>query len=179
MAQELTTYDRVSRMNHWVVALLMIGLLGSGLALDLFLEGPDAAPVRNVHKAVGLLVLVVGFWRVGYRLIQGFIAPLQHDWQGKAAHWAHIVLLVGIVVMPVSGVVMSYSGGHAIGFFGLFSIPGGPKIEWLNALAGNVHGIMGKVMIATVLLHVAGAIKHVVIDRDGTMARMTRGSARH
>lgn len=175
MAQQKTTYDRVSRMNHWVVALLMIGLLASGVALDMFLEGPDARPVRNVHKAIGVVVLVLGFWRVGWRLVQGFVAPLHNDWQAKAAHWAHVILLVGIVVMPVSGVVMSYFGGHSIGVFGLFTIPGGPKIEWLNGLAGNVHGIMGKVMIATVLLHVVGAIKHVVIDRDGTMARMTRG----
>lgn len=176
MAQLKTTYDRISRMNHWVVALLMIGLLASGVALDMFLEGAAKGPVRNVHKAVGVIVLGLGLWRVGYRLVQGFVAPLQHDWQGKAAHWAHVVLLIGIVVMPVSGVMMSYFGGHSIGVFGLFTIPAGEKVAWLNGLAGNVHGIMGKVMIATVLLHVVGVIKHVVIDRDGTMRRMVRGA---
>ncbi|MCP4818094.1 MAG: cytochrome b [Shimia sp.] len=176
MAKQINSYDRVSRINHWVVALLMIGLLASGLALDMVLEGADARPVRNVHKAVGVIILVLGFWRVGYRLMQGFAAPLHNDWQAKAAHWAHVILLVGIVVMPVSGVVMSHYGGHAIDVFGLFTIPAGEKVAWLNGLAGNVHAVMGKVMIATVLLHVVGAIKHVVIDRDQTMARMTRGA---
>ncbi|SFK57736.1 cytochrome b [Shimia haliotis] len=175
MAQEITGYDRVSRYNHWVVAVLMIGLLASGLALDMFLADAAKGPVRNVHKAVGVIVLVLGVWRVGWRLMQGFAAPLHKDWQAKAAHWAHVILLVGIVVMPVSGVVMSYFGGHSIGVFGLFTIPAGPKIAVLNEIGGAVHSVMGKVMIATVLLHVVGAIKHVVIDRDGTMARMTRG----
>ncbi|WP_270729928.1 cytochrome b [Shimia sp. Alg240-R146] len=172
MANQLTTYDRVSRLNHWVVACLIIGLLASGLALDMVLEGAAKAPVRNVHKAVGLAVLVLGTWRVVWRLMQGFVAPLQHDWQVKAAHWAHVILLVGIVVMPVSGVVMSYFGGHSIGFFGLFTIPGGPKIVVINEIAGTLHAVMGKVMIATLLLHVLGAIKHHVLDKDDTLKRM-------
>ncbi|MFY0660977.1 MAG: cytochrome b [Shimia sp.] len=176
MSAGMLVYDRMSRANHWVVALLVIGLLASGVALDMVLEGAAKAPVRNVHKAVGLLALGLGSWRVIWRLRQGFLAPLHHDWQARVAHWAHVILLVGIIAMPVSGVVMSYFGGHSIGFFGLFTIPGGPKVEWINGLAGTVHGVMGKVMIATVLLHVLGAVKHVVIDRDGTMARMTRGA---
>ncbi|KPA22323.1 hypothetical protein shim_06010 [Shimia sp. SK013] len=172
MAEQFTTYNWVSRVNHWVVALLIIGLLASGLALDLFLEGAQAAPVRNVHKAVGLAALVLGTWRVVWRLTQGFVAPLHHDWQAKAAHLAHVILLVGIVVMPVSGVMMSYFGGHSIVFFGLFTVSGGPKISALNDIAGTVHAGMGKVMIATVLLHVLGAIKHHVIDKDDTLKRM-------
>ncbi|MGR3646809.1 MAG: cytochrome b, partial [Shimia sp.] len=132
----------------------------------------QAAPVRNLHKAVGLAALGLGIWLVVWRLTQGFAAPLHHDWQARAAHWAHVILLVGIVVMPVSGVVMSYFGGHSIGFFGLFTIPGGPKIVVINEIAGTVHAVMGKVMIATVLLNVLGAIKHHVIDKDDTMKRM-------
>ncbi|MGR3713744.1 MAG: cytochrome b [Shimia sp.] len=173
MAQQLTTYDRVSRLNHWVVALLMIGMLIFGFYVFRAVpSGPEKGALIGIHKAVGLIVLVLGSWRVVWRLRQGFVKSLQNGWQDKAAHLAHWVLLAGIVVMPVTGVVGSFFGGRAIDFFGVFTIPAVPKVEWLSGAAYQVHVIMAFALVATVIAHVAGAIKHHVFDKDDTMKRM-------
>ncbi|SMP10880.1 cytochrome b [Shimia sagamensis] len=174
MAQQQTAYDRMSRLNHWLVAVLMIGMLAGGIYMSQFLpRGPEKQTFMGIHKSIGLVVLILGSWRVYWRLRQGFLAAVQDGWQTKLAHWAHVILLVGIVVMPMSGVMMSYFGGREIGVFGLFAIPGGPEISALKSLGGAVHGIFAKLMIATVLLHILGALKHVVMDKDGTWSRMT------
>ncbi|MEP2531026.1 cytochrome b [Shimia sp.] len=169
-----TAYDRVSRINHWVVALLMIGMLILGIYVFKVLpRGPDKGALIGLHKSIGLLVLVLGSWRVAWRLKQGFLAALHSGWQEKLANLVHWVLLAGIVVMPLSGLAGSYFGGRATGFFGLFTIPAGPKIGWIDSLAHGVHGAFAMIMIAAILLHVLGALKHALIDRDATKARMT------
>ena len=174
MRAEMTSYDRVSRINHWVVALLMIGMLIMGIyVFKIMPNGPDKGAMVGVHKSVGLLVLMLGSWRVAWRLRQGFLPSLHAGWQARLAHGVHSLLLAGIVVMPVSGLLMSYFGGRETGFFGLFTIPAGPKITLLNEIGHVAHGVFAMLMIASVLLHVLGAVKHAVMDRDGTMARIT------
>lgn len=154
MTQQHSTYDRISRVNHWLVAVLMIGMLIFGFyAFRAVPSGPNKGALIGIHKAVGLLVLVLGGWRVGWRLRQGFVKSLQTGWQDKAAHLAHWVLLAGIVVMPITGVIGSFFGGRAIEFFGLFTIPAGPKVEWLSGASYQVHVIMAFVLVATVLAH--------------------------
>ncbi len=172
MAQ-LTTYDRISRANHWLVALLMIGMIVFGFYLFRVMpRGPGKGELIGIHKAIGLVILGLGSWRVYWRLRQGFVASLQTGWQDRLAHVIHIVLLVAIVIMPASGLMGSFFGGREIGFFDLFTVPAGPKIEWLSSAAYWIHGTGAFAVAGAVLLHVAGALKHHFLDRDATVARM-------
>ncbi|MGX9350614.1 cytochrome b [Shimia sp. W99] len=167
-------YDRVSRINHWGIALLMIAMLVMGIyVFKIMPDGPDKGALVGLHKSFGLLILMLGSWRVAWRLRQGFLPSLHGGWQARLAHVIHWLLLAGIVVMPVSGLLMSYFGGRETGFFGLFTIPAGPKIGLLNEIGHIAHGLFAMLMIAAVLLHVLGAVKHALMDRDSTMARMT------
>ena len=169
-------YDAISRLNHWILAFLMIGMLGFGLYLENGVApGPEKGALMGTHKAIGVIVLLLGLWRVGWRLWQGFLpdASAMPKWQSVSAHLAHWVLMAGIIVMPASGVIGSVFGGRAVEVFGLFTIPAGPQIEWIKDLAYGVHGIFAPILIVTTLLHVAGALKHHFIDRDTTLRRMT------
>ena len=175
-----TTYSTISRINHWVIAIAMIGMLGVGLYLEFGgLEREAAAGLRNIHKAAGVLVLVFGAWRVTWRLIKGFPAPASTmpAWQEKASHLAHWVLLAGIILMPVSGLLGSLFSGRDVAVFGLFTIPAQTKIEWLQAIGHGVHSWFGKAMAVVVLVHVAAALKHHWIDKDATLLRMVGGGA--
>jgi len=169
------SYDRISRLGHWVLAALMIAMLGFGIYLEQAVPpGPERGALMGLHKSVGVLVLMLGGLRVVWRLRQGFLPEAGHApfWQATLAKAVHYVLLAGIVVMPLSGLVGSYFGGRATSVFGLFSLPAGPKIEWLGDLAYGIHGAGAVVLIAGILLHVAGALKHHFIDRDTTLLRM-------
>lgn len=170
------SYNLISRVNHWVIAIAMIGMLLFGFYLSKIMpKGPEVASFLAVHKAIGVLILVFGAWRVIYRLRQGFLpeAVVMPKWQEITAKAAHIILLAGIVLMPVSGVMGSFFGGHSISMFGLFTIPGGPEIKLLSDIGHVVHGYVAIVLAVVVGLHVAGVLKHQFIDRDITLKRMT------
>lgn len=170
-----TTYDPVSRLAHWGVAAMMIGMIIMGIyVFKVMPPGPDKGALIGVHKSLGLVVLLVGGWRVARRLNRGFLpaakpAPKWQDLSAKAVHW---ILLAGIVVMPLSGLLGSLFGGRATSFFGLTVLPAGPKIDALNALAFGIHGVFVPLTIAALGLHILGALKHHLIDQDTTLLRM-------
>lgn len=172
------TYDFVSRLNHWIVAAAMIGMLGFGLFLGFAdLSREVKGPLMGVHKALGVLVLIYGLWRVGWRLMQGFPAGagLRADWRTPVAKIVHGSLLAGIILMPVSGIVASVFHGRAIGVFGLFTIPAQTEVAWLASLAGGIHSVTGIGLAALVIVHLAAALQHHFVDRDTTLTRMLRG----
>ncbi|QFT32229.1 hypothetical protein FIV00_17190 [Labrenzia sp. THAF82] len=172
-----TTYDGISRFNHWIIAVAIIGMIGFGFYLSEFLEsGPGKGQLIGIHKAVGVLVLIFGLWRVGYRLKQGFLedATVMPTWQRLTSKLVHIVLLAGIIVMPLSGIIGSYFGGRTTSVFGLFMIPAGDKIEAFSAMGHWLHGACGWLMVGALVLHVAGALKHHFVDHDSTLTRMIR-----
>ncbi len=177
--RETNTYDAVSRVNHWIVAAAMIGMLGLGLYLEYGgLERDAKSPLLNLHKATGVLVLLYGVWRVGWRLVRGFPTPASAmpAWQESAAKTAHWILLMGILAMPVSGLLRSLYRGRAVDVFGVFTIPAPEKIEWISTVGAAVHTYLGYVLVAVVLAHVGAALKHHLIDRDSTLVRMLSGS---
>ncbi len=173
-------YGIVSRINHWIVALAIIGMLVFGIYIDDFVsEGPALGALLQTHKAIGALALAYGLCRVGWRLAHGFLAPAapMPYWQdviSKVTHWG---LLAGILIMPISGMTTSLFGGHDISVFGLLVIPGQQKIGWLSELAEEVHGATVNILIALIALHILGALKHHLIDRDATLVRMTSGKS--
>ncbi|MES0879722.1 cytochrome b [Roseibium sp. SCP14] len=179
-AKNLLTYDAVSRINHWIIAIAMIGMLGFGMFLEnTELERSTLFPLIQLHKALGVLVLIYGAWRVGYRLVQGFPpsvgeAPAWQEAAAKAVHW---ILLASIIVLPLSGLVMSLSGGHAVSIFNIVTIPAPGEFPAINEAASAVHGIGGKVLLAAVVIHIVGTLKHRIIDRDATLSRMVSGRA--
>lgn len=172
-------YGAISRVNHWGVAFGMIALLGSGL---LMAYGPltreAVAPIRDWHKALGVVVLIVGLWRVGWRLAQG--APRSASdmplWQARAAKAVHWGLLATVLAMPISGILMSVYNGRAVTSFGVV-IPALDKVGWIANAAHGVHQFAGWALAGLLVVHVAGALKHHFLDHDATLRRMLRGAA--
>ena len=123
MQDKSATYSTVDRVNHWLVAVVVIGLLAAGWTLYLdVLDREAARNLRDMHKAIGVCVLAFGIWRVGYRLVSGFPerAGTAPSWQAVSARIAHYILMAGILVMPVSGFARGYFAGRCTDVFGLF-----------------------------------------------------------
>lgn len=169
-----------TRLLHWVIALSIISLLAVGI----YMEEAEAYALYPLHKASGVLIFALVLARVAWRIRNGWPAPVgQHAaWELGLARAVHWVLITGTVLMPISGFLMSALGGHGVDVFGLELVARNPdpadaeKVLAHNAdLAGlshSVHGIVGTVMVVAVVLHVAGAVKHHVLDKDATLRRM-------
>ncbi|SMX43224.1 cytochrome b/b6 domain-containing protein [Octadecabacter ascidiaceicola] len=180
-----TRYGAVARLFHWSIALLVfvdivLGLVGkftprTGETAD-FLQ-----LLYSTHKTIGVLVLGLAVLRVLWAISQPRPVPLHPERRVEtfAAETAHWMLYAAIFVMPLSGWVMHSA---EVGFAPIWwpfgqNLPFVPKSEGVAETAATVHWIAGIVLVATVAAHIGGALKHAIIDRDETLARMVRGTA--
>lgn len=171
----ISRYDPVARTFHGVMAILMIGLLAVGLYMSDLDPSPAKWQLYGLHKAFGITVLALVILRILWRATHTPPAALaaQAAWERGLARLVHYLLYFGMLVMPVSGYIMSSAGGHDISIFGLFNLPLLiDKNEQLGGLAKEIHEIAGYSLIAAVALHVVGGLKHHLIDRDVTLPRM-------
>ncbi|MBK5911085.1 hypothetical protein CCR85_06215 [Rhodothalassium salexigens] len=177
----VTTYDLVSRVNHWITAVAIIALLGVGMVLgNVDLADEVKFPLIGMHKAIGTLVLLFVLWRVFWRIRQGFPAPVPGTTpaQAKLGHAIHWMLLAGMVVIPASGILMSVSAGYPVDVFGLFTIPAmAEKAPALHEATETAHFAVSLLVIGALVLHVGAALKHHFVERDATLTRMVSGKA--
>ena len=159
---------------HWLLALAMIGMLAFGLILEDMAKGETKSFLMWWHKGLGVAVLAFALWRLGWRLTQGFPVPMSKvpAWQEITEKITHWFLLLGTLFMPLSGIAMSLGKNRPIDVFGLFAIPAFGENEFLHEAGEVIHGLGGNLLIAAIILHVVGAVKHRIVDNDGTMERM-------
>ncbi len=174
----MKTYDLVSKINHWSIAIAFIGMLSAGLVLEYAeLSKPNYFMLLKYHKATGVVLLIWAVWRVGYRLRQGFINAQSGTpkWQHISSQAVHYLLLIATITMPVSGLAMALYSGFPTDIFGLFTISPLGKIETVSALARDIHKWSAYSLIILIVLHVSAALKHHFINKDNTIIRMLKG----
>lgn len=175
-----TALSPTTRVLHWLVAFFIVVLLCVGYYMA---WSEDRSPMP-LHKSFGMLALVVILPRVVWRLMEGWPQPAGtysglEQLLARITHWA---LLIGSVLMPVSGMMMSAAGGRGLSLFGLTLLAANPdpanpgKVIALNkGLAGQasaMHETLALVLAVALLLHIVGALKHHLIDKDRTLPRM-------
>ncbi len=159
---------------HWIIAIAIIAMLGFGMYIEDMPMGQEKFGLLATHKSVGAIVLIVALVRIVWRLMEGPVNPVSQLSRAQeiTAKATQHTLMLGTVLMPISGLSMSIGGGRAVDVFGLELLSSGEKIEWLSSAGHIVHGVFAKIMIALILLHLLGALKHQLIDKDGTISRM-------
>ncbi|EGR1038833.1 cytochrome b [Vibrio cholerae] len=168
------TYSKTSIALHWIVGLAFIGVFIVGAYLSDLPRGPEKMELVALHKSFGVLILLLALARVFWRIKEGAIPPasVMPAWQEKVAKAVHGLLLLATLAMPFSGIAMSIGGGRALEVFGYTLVAAGEKVVWLQELGAAVHKTAPPIIIAIVLLHIAAVLKHQLIDKDATMARM-------
>ncbi|WP_105199842.1 cytochrome b [Pseudoalteromonas sp. T1lg10] len=164
---------------HWLTGLLFIGVLAFGLYVEELPKGDEKLEMLTLHKSFGITVLCFAFARLLWRLKEGEITHVAElsKVQELTAKSVHMVLLIGTLLMPISGLMMSIGGGHGAALFGFELYPESEKIEWMGSLGHDIHGPAAWLLLVTLLVHIAAAIKHHFIDKDKTLSRMLgRGS---
>jgi len=175
VAEPRNRYSTVSLILHWLIAVLVvtqIGLIWAHEATD----GPISREFVNLHKSVGLSILVLTLVRLGWRIANPAIPlPLEMPrWQKLLARTNHVLFYVLLLAMPLVGWAASSAAGRDIVWFGLFNWPLLP-IGGGREMAGDlmdVHETAAKLLIFLVVLHIVGALKHQFIDRDNVLHRM-------
>lgn len=172
------THEKFSKptvLLHWIIAFPFIAMLVIGLILDEMENGPNKFELIGTHKSIGILILVLAIVRILWRMKNKFPKPLSEipNWQKRLAQAAHWVLIIGTVMMPISGITMSIGGGHSVGLFGMELIAGTGVENGIMDKAGHImHGLGSKLIILFLVLHIVGAFKHQFMDKDGTLSRV-------
>lgn len=172
-------YDRTAVALHWLIAALVVAQFAWGWWMQGIPKQPPGARVDafNLHKSVGLTILALMLLRVSWRAAHAPPAlPPMPSWQATLARLTHVLLYVVLFLMPLSGYLGSVWSGYPVKYFGMTLPDWNWKNPALKELASGVHLVTAWVLATAAGLHVAGALKHVLVDRDGLLARMGIGS---
>ena len=175
MNTTFTPYTAVAKGLHWLMALLILGLLVLGMYMHDLPLSPQKLELYSWHKWAGVTAFVLVWlrlaWRVTHRppaLPEG-MAPLMR----LAAHAGHAALYGLMVVIPLSGWLMSSAKGFQTVWFGVLPIPDlVGKDKELGDLLQQVHQALNLLLMLTLAGHVAAALWHHFVLKDDTLRRM-------
>jgi cytochrome b561 len=167
-------YDPVAIAAHWLLALLIAANLSLGLYMHELPISPARLKLFNWHKWAGITILTLSALRLAWRLVH----PPPPDapmpaWQRTASHAVHRLLYALFFAVPLAGWGYSSAAGFPVVWFGVLPLPDWVPVDrgWAEALKA-AHRVLALALGTLVLLHVAAALKHQLIDRDGLLRRM-------
>ncbi|MEL7459827.1 MAG: cytochrome b/b6 domain-containing protein [Pseudomonadota bacterium] len=183
LANTTQSYGGLAKVFHWLVALLIItaiptGLVANGLPVDAA-NLPMKAQLFSIHKTLGIAAFAVAALRILWAVSQPKPGLLNADrkLESFAAETAHWLLYASLVIVPLSGWIHhAATTGFAPILWPLGQdLPLVPKSEAVAGFFASCHYVFTKVLGITLLLHILGALKHHVIDKDATLRRMWFG----
>ncbi|HEY6134742.1 MAG TPA: cytochrome b/b6 domain-containing protein [Rubrivivax sp.] len=167
-------YTRTAAALHWLLALMIVGALGMGMYMTDLPLSPQRMRLTNWHKWAGVTILLLSALRLLWRLTHAPPPDVpMPGWQRRLAHTTHGLMYALFFAVPLVGWGYSSAAGYPVVWFGVLPLP--DLVAADRALAATLkplHGALARVLAALVLLHIAGALKHQVIDRDGLLRRM-------
>lgn len=178
-----TRYDDIAVGFHWLIAILIIGLLAIGKYMtDLAPDDPMRFALTQWHKTFGITVLLLSVGRLLWRFTHR--PPPEPEtipaWQRKAASVAHVALYVLLFALPITGWIMVSASPLNVETL-LFDVIPWPHLPPFAELPGReaiaedfnaYHEIAGNILILILLAHVGAALKHHFVDRDTVLVRM-------
>ena len=189
-------YNNISIFLHWLIAagIVFMFILGwfmdtvpkdaaKSSTFDLFNMGlyvwelsKEVSPRSfyfNLHKSVGISLFALIILRILWRLTHKPPALLDSmkTWEKKLATGAHHGLYFLMVATPLAGIIMSISSKYGIHWFGI-KLVGGIDNKASRELFYEFHEIFGLLILLILFFHIAGAFKHALVDKDGTLRRM-------
>jgi cytochrome b561 len=174
-------YTWTAIVLHWGIALIVVAVFAWGWWMQEIAKQPPGlrADAFNLHKSVGLMILLLMLLRVGWRLRHPPPPlPPMPAWNARLAHANHGVMYLALFVLTVGGYLGSAWSGFPVKFFGIELPSWAGHRPALKDLASTVHLWASWALLASVSLHVVGTAKHALVDRNGVLARMGLGPAR-
>lgn len=172
---ESKSYGTVTRLFHWVTALVLFGQIPTGIAMT-----SEAIPSLNdalfiLHKGMGSVFLVLVFARVVWKLTHPVPALLPQTpiLQRRIASLTHGFLYVLLVVLPISGYIRTIGDGYPIELLDAMNIP--PLLSGIPEIARQMlvlHKFSAYLLTALIAVHIAAAVQHGLVMGDGVITRI-------
>lgn len=174
-------YTAVAIALHWTIAVLIFGGWGLGIYMQDLPVSPAKLRYYSWHKWVGVTVFLLAIARAAW--LATHPAPAWPWHRSRLQMWiaraTHTMLYALMFVLPLSGWLMSSAKGVPTVYLGVLPLPDlVAKDKALGELLGEVHEALAFVLAALVVLHIAAALKHQFLDRNGLMRRMWPARAR-
>ncbi len=175
-----TRYTTTAIVLHWLLAAMIF----MSLLVGNFLSGLPVSPLHlrlaNWHKWAGVTILALSLLRLAWRLTHRPPPDVpMARWQQRAAHATHWAMYLLFIAVPLAGWAYSSASGFPVVWFGVLPLPDFVAAD--KALAESLaplHTLLAYLLAALIAVHVAAAVKHHVVDRDGLLARMSLGGRR-
>ncbi len=168
-------YSTPAIVLHWLMALLIFVGFPLGLYMVDLPLSPDKLKLYSYHKWIGVTVFLLVAVRLSWRLTH--TPPLLPAgvaaWQRRASAVVHGLLYLLMIVIPLSGWLMSSAKGFQTVWFGVLPLPDLiEKNRELGDLLAGVHKTLNFTLLGLVILHVGAALKHHFIERQPFLQRM-------
>ena len=169
-----TGYGWGSILLHWVTAVIIVGMLYIGSTIE-SLVGAERQRTLNLHTSIAITAYAVLWLRIVWRFFYGHPGPLprQSGFFFRLGKWIHMLMLVALAVMLISGPFLVWTMGEPIRVFDWFAIPTPLAANFeANAMVHAVHHWAAILIFVTTLLHIGGVYKHTAFNQDGTLTKM-------
>lgn len=176
MSVESPRYSLPHRVIHWIMAVAILIAIPGGVIMGKLPPGQMQNNVYDLHKSLGVLVLVLALIRIALKRRDGVPAPATgvEPWQTMAATSVHHALYALMVIVPVLGFVANSFYGAAIPFFWLFTIPTfTPHNEEIAGAIFSMHTALAILFGILLAVHIGAALYHRFIRKDAVFARMS------
>ena len=170
-------FSPLQRLLHWVMAICILLMLFIGVGFASTIT-PKYLPLVATHKTLGMAILVLALIRLAVRFRYG-APPLPADLPEPmklAAHLSHYGLYALMIGMPLLGWGMLSAAAYPVVLYGNIQLPQIlPLNDTLHTALWNAHFYVAFAFYALVLLHIAAALFHALVRRDGVFESMAGG----
>ncbi len=173
-------YTGVAKAFHWLVVAMLLVQYSVALLLGLILPKSAEDSLIAWHFSMGSSILVVMLARLAWRLTHTPPPPPKDLSTGlqMLSRWTHWAFYAVLIVLPVLGWAAASADGARVSLAGLIPLPllvskGDPFGKAMQTM----HPTIAISLLAVIALHVAGALYHALVKRDGVIQRMLPGRA--
>jgi cytochrome b561 len=164
----------LQRLLHWVMAVCILAMLFIGVGMVSTIM-PKYLTLVSIHKPLGIAILVLALIRLAVRLRSG-APPLPADLPEPmklAAYLSHYALYALMIGMPLIGWAMLSAAAYPVVLFPGVHLPAIlPQSDSLHSLLWDAHFYLAFALFALILMHVAAALFHALVRRDGVFETM-------
>ena len=167
-------YNPLSLLLHWFTVLWFCIMWPAGVMISNWSDAPDF--VYDLHVTVGVCGAAIILFRVVNRLTRGFAKsdPEHASWARVLARTIQWIFLAALTLAIATGLLKAFLGGGSQYFLWGAELPKLGKLGDLSDVVDLIHKTCSITLIIAVLMHVGGALKHTVLDRDSTIMRVLR-----
>ncbi len=167
-------YGWPSIVLHWVGAGLVIALFLIGEQLEDLARGPERTEILALHVSIGTIAILLLGARILWRAFQrGPVPPADPkpvQLLSRVVQWGMLAMIAALIL---TGPLMQWTAGQPLDVFGMVSIASPlPTMRGLHEVLEEIHGFASHAIGPLFLLHVLGALKHLIINRDGVFSRI-------